>query len=56
MRKLLIFKEIYVEAFRDWTFKMLTKYFKVYTWFCFALLMVAVYALIYRLSTGFVFA
>ncbi|WP_368506671.1 DUF6747 family protein [Zobellia sp. 1_MG-2023] len=38
MRKLSLFKEIYVEAFRDLTFRMLTKYFKAYSWFCFALL------------------
>ncbi|MUH35141.1 hypothetical protein D9O36_04750 [Zobellia amurskyensis] len=56
MRKLLLFKEIYAEAFRDWTFRMLTKYFKAYSWFCFALLILVIYAFIYRVSTGFVFA
>lgn len=38
MSKLLPVKEIYVEAFRDWTFRVLQKYFKVYSWFCFTLL------------------
>ncbi|WP_353889217.1 DUF6747 family protein [uncultured Zobellia sp.] len=56
MRKLSLFKEIYVEAFRDLTFRMLTKYFKAYSWFCFTLLALVYTHLFYRVSTGFVFA
>lgn len=55
MRKLLLFKEIYAEAFRDWTYRLLKKYFKAYSWFCFALLIVVIYAFVYRVSTGFAF-
>ena len=55
MRKLLLVREIYVEAFKDWTFRLLNKYFKAYSWFCFALLAVVIYAFIYRVSTGFAF-
>ena len=55
MSKFLLVKEIYVEAFKDWTFRILKKYFKIYTWFCFALLGVVVYAFIYRIATGFAF-
>ncbi len=55
MRKLLLVREIYVEAFKDWTHRMLNKYFKAFSWFCFFLLAIAVYAFIYRLSTGFSF-
>lgn len=55
MDKLLLVKEIYVEAFRDWTFRVLQKYFKVYSWFCFALLAMVVYAFVYRVTTGFAF-
>ncbi|MCJ7468476.1 MAG: hypothetical protein MUO53_17485 [Maribacter sp.] len=55
MRKLLLIKEIYVEAFKDWTYRLLNKYFKVFSWFCFFLLALAAYALIYRMSTGFAF-
>jgi len=55
MRKLLLFKEIYAEAFRDWTYRLLNKYFKAFSWFCFALLIVVIYAFVYRVSTGFAF-
>ncbi len=55
MRKLLLVKEIYVEAFKDWTYRFLNKYFRVFSWFCFFLLVLAAYALIYRMSTGFAF-
>ena len=55
MRKLLLFKEIYAEAFQDWTDRLLKKSFKAYTWFCFALLIVVIYAFVYRVATGFAF-
>lgn len=55
MNKLLLVKEIYMEAFKDWTYTILNRYFKVFSWFCFALLAIAAYALIYRISTGFAF-
>ena len=55
MEKLLLVKEIYVEAFRDWTYLLLKNTFKVYSWVCFALLAIAAYALIFRVATGFVF-
>ena len=55
MNKLLLVKEIYVEAFRDWTYKILNRYFRAFSWFCFALLAIAAYALVYRISTGFAF-
>ncbi len=55
MRKLLLVREIYVEAFRDWTYKLLNKYFRFFSWFCFFLLAVVIYAFAFRLSTGFTF-
>lgn len=55
MKKLLLVREIYVEAFRDWTYMILKKYFKFFSWFCFSLLALAAYALIFRISTGFAF-
>jgi len=55
MDKLLLVKEIYVEAFKNWTFRILQKYFKVYSWFCFALLCIVLYAFAYRVATGFSF-
>ncbi len=55
MSKLLLVREIYVEAFRDWTYKLLNKYFRFFSWFCFFLLAVVIYAFAFRLSTGFTF-
>ncbi len=55
MSKLLLVKEIYVEAFKDWTLRVLQKYFKVYSWLCFILLGMVIYAFIYRVTTGFAF-
>jgi hypothetical protein len=55
MRKFLLLQEIYIEAFRDWTQKLLNKYFKVFSVFCFFLIIVVLYAFIFRLSTGFTF-
>lgn len=56
MGKFLLIKEIYVEAFRNWKILILENYFKVFSWVCFALLILAVYALIFRISTGFAFS
>lgn len=55
MKKLLLVKEIYVEAFTDWTYRMLKKYFKMFSWFWLALFVITLYAFVYRLSTGFAF-
>ncbi|WP_198439696.1 DUF6747 family protein [Pareuzebyella sediminis] len=55
MKNLLLMREIYIEAFKDWTYKVLQKSFKAYSWFCFALLLITLYAFIYRVSTGFHF-
>lgn len=55
MQKLLLLKEIYFEAFKNWPFDILRKYFKVYSWFCFALIVIGLYAIIYRAATGFAF-
>ncbi|KPM30946.1 Hypothetical protein I595_2925 [Croceitalea dokdonensis DOKDO 023] len=55
MKTLLLVKEIYLEGFRNITHYLLEKSFKVYSWFCFGLFFIALYALIYRLATGFAF-
>ncbi|MGB5170541.1 DUF6747 family protein [Eudoraea sp.] len=55
MEKVLHFREIYLEAFRNWKNLFLKEYFKVFSWFCFALLFVTLYAFIYRVLTGFAF-
>lgn len=55
MKKLLLIREIYVEAFTDWTYRMLKKYFKVLSWLWLALFVLTLYAFVYRVSTGFAF-
>lgn len=55
MDKILLIKELYLEAFRNWTNIFLKKYFKVFSWFCFALLLITIYAFIFRVATGFAF-
>lgn len=56
MGKLLLIKEIYVEAFRNWKILILENYFRIFSWVCFALLVLAAYALVFRISTGFAFS
>ncbi|MDV7137601.1 DUF6747 family protein [Maribacter sp. TH_r10] len=56
MSKLLLLKEIYLEAFKNWTSMFFKKYFKAFSWFCFALIVMAIYALVFRVSTGFNFS
>ena len=55
MRKILLVKEIYLEAFRNLGHAILTRYLKVFTWICFALIAIVLYAFVFRLSTGFAF-
>lgn len=56
MEKITLVKEIYIEAFRNWRSFILEHYFKVFSWVCFVLLGLAMYALIYRIATGFSFS
>ncbi len=55
MKKLLLIKEIYIEAFRNLGHWLLVKYFKAFAWFSFILLLIVLYAFFFRLSTGFPF-
>lgn len=55
MGKLLLLKESYIEAFRKWASIYLRKYFKAFSWFCFALWVITMYAFIFHVSTGFAF-
>ncbi|MFD2588040.1 DUF6747 family protein [Croceitalea marina] len=55
MRKLLLIKEIYLEGFRNLGSIMVKHYFKLFSWFCFAMFFVVLYAFIYRILTGFAF-
>ena len=56
MGKLLLLKSIYFEAFRNWGNLFIKRYFKVFSWFCFALLAIVIYAFVFRVSTGFGFS
>ncbi|MDO1512926.1 hypothetical protein Q2T41_09695 [Maribacter confluentis] len=56
MEKIILVKEIYTEAFRNWRSYLLENYFKLFSWLCFILIGLAMYALIYRVSTGFSFS
>ncbi|MFS4455337.1 DUF6747 family protein [Maribacter sp. 2304DJ31-5] len=55
MERFLLIKEIYAEAFKNWKNILLENYFKIFSWICFFLIAVALYAFIYRVSTGFSF-
>lgn len=55
MKKLLLIKEIYLEAFRNIGNIILRKYFEAFAWFSFALFLIVLYAFIFRLWTGFPF-
>jgi len=56
MEKIILVKEIYLEAFKDWKSYVLENYFKIFSWICFALIALAIYAFVFRVSTGFSFS
>ncbi|MFS4466237.1 DUF6747 family protein [Maribacter sp. 2210JD10-5] len=56
MEKFLLIKEIYFEAFRNWRNIILENYFKVFSWICFLLIGLVLYAFVFRISTGFSFS
>ncbi|MFT6933823.1 MAG: hypothetical protein ACJAUQ_000200 [Maribacter sp.] len=55
MQKILLVKEIYIEAFKGWKDPTIKNYFKIWTFICFTLIAITIYAFIFRLSTGFAF-
>jgi hypothetical protein len=55
MKTLKIIREIYRNAFRNLGNYLVQNYFRVFAWFSFTLLLVVLYAFIFRLSTGFAF-
>ncbi|WP_317198359.1 DUF6747 family protein [Aurantibacter crassamenti] len=48
-------KEIYLEGFRNLGSFIQKNYMKVLAWFSFFLILISLYALIFRISTGFAF-
>lgn len=55
MKTTLLIKEIYLEGFKNLGNYILKNYLKVFSWFSFFLIAVALYALVFRISTGFAF-
>ncbi|NJB72655.1 hypothetical protein GGR42_003146 [Saonia flava] len=55
MKKLLLIRELYIEAFKNFGNIIIRNSFKIYSWMCIALIFVVLYAFIFRISTGFIF-
>lgn len=55
MKTILLIKNIYGEAFKNLGNIIIKNTFKIYSWFCIALILLVIYAFIFRLATGFVF-
>ncbi|WP_297797869.1 DUF6747 family protein [uncultured Eudoraea sp.] len=55
MKTISLLKEIYLEGFRNIGTLIVRNYFKLFAWFCFAMFLVALYAFIFRVTTGFAF-
>lgn len=55
MTTLLLLKDLYLNAFEELNNKKASRILKIFSWFCFAGLVVVLYAFVYRLFTGFPF-
>jgi hypothetical protein len=55
MKTILLFKEIYSEAFKTLENFVVRKFFKFFAWFSFIMFGIVLYAFIYRILTGFPF-
>ena len=55
MKHILLIKAIYFEAFKNLGSYFVTNFFKFFTWFCLACLVIVLYAFIFRVATGFAF-
>ena len=55
MKTAVMIKEIYAEAFKNLGHYMVKYGFKAFAWFSFILFFMALYALVFRMSTGFAF-
>ncbi|WP_285650512.1 DUF6747 family protein [Allomuricauda sp. NBRC 101325] len=55
MKRLLLVKEIYLDAFRNIGHFIVERYFKIFAWFSFIMFFMVLYAFIYRIATGFAF-
>lgn len=55
MKTLFLFKEIYLEAFRKVDNLIIRNYLKVFSVFSFCMFLLAVYAIVFSISSGFAF-
>jgi hypothetical protein len=55
MNTLILIKEIYKEGFRNLGIYLIRRFFKSYAWFSMALWIIALYALAFRMASGFAF-
>jgi len=55
MKTFLLFKEIYLEAFKQLENFVVRRFFRFFAWFSFIMFGVVLYAFIYRIITGFAF-
>jgi hypothetical protein len=55
MKTTLLIREIYLEGFRNLGNYILKNYMKFFSWFSFALIIIGLYALVFRIATGFAF-
>jgi len=55
MKGILLCREIYLNGFKNLGHFIIKNYLKLFSWFCFSLIALGAYALIYRLLTGYAF-
>lgn len=55
MKTMVLIREIYLEGFRNLGHFLIKNYIKAFAWFSFAMFIVALYAFIFRVSTGYAF-
>ncbi len=56
MKTMFLLKEIYLEGFKNLGHFLIKNYFKAFTWFTAALLLIVMYAFFFRVSNGFIFS
>lgn len=55
MKTILLFKEIYADAFKNLGNYVVRNYFRAFAWFSFIMFLVVLYAFVFRVYTGFAF-
>jgi hypothetical protein len=55
MKTMVLIREIYLEGFRNLGHFLIKHYFKAFAWFSFAMFFLALYAFIFRVTTGYAF-